>query len=555
MTSPSTSMTEVERASELDRAGLPVATASVPLYNAGTLGKVRQVVGVAILCMAMLLTQSTLGQSVVPLPYIARTFNVEQSEAQQSWFAASFSLTVGTFVLPAGRIGDIAGHKLIVILGYVILCIFSLLAGLTHYTGSYVFFDVCRAMQGVGCAILLPNSLAILGRIFAPGTYAKHLSFSFFAATAPNGFLVGGLFTTLFGMNRELGWWWGFYIMAITAALLAVVSGWVLPSEEEMRAVSASWKLDSQGSGSDTPSQRQQHKAGIEPETALIQSQAPLWKRLDLFGTITGVVGLVLFNFAFNQALVVGWQTVYVYVLLIVGVLFIGLFIYGEGKALYPLLPTSVFHLSSTLILASLALGWASFGIWVFYLNLIQQTIRNYAPIFTILTYVPAGFFGVVAAFSSAQILGRTSPPFVMLLSLLAFCTGNCIAGNEPVSATALPYISSGIMPFGMDMSFPASSIILSDFLPTHQQGAASSIVNTVVNYSIALGLGFAGIVETHVNDGGRDALKGYRGAFYLGMGFAGAGVVLASTNWALRLHSDREANKAEQREEQVEKA
>lgn len=499
----------------------------LPLYNAGRLGKARQLLGVAILCLSMLLTQSALGQTVLPIRSIARTFGVESSDAQQSWFAASFSLTVGTFVLPAGRIGDLAGHKTIVIVGYAILSLWSLLAGLSHYTGSYIFFDVCRAMQGLGCAVLLPNSLAILGRVFAPGTYAKHLSFSFFAATAPNGFLVGALFTTLMDMNARLGWHWGFYIMAITTAVLAGLCVWVLPSEDEMRAVSASWELDFKVEPS-------------EPSTPIEQTTAPLWQRLDLLGTLTGVIGLVLFNFAFNQALVVGWQTPYIYALLIVGVLFIGVFIYGESKALFPLLPTSVFHLSGTFILLSLACGWASFGIWLFYVNLMQQTVRNYTPIFTLLTFVPAGVAGIVAAFSSAHILGRTSPPFVMLLSLIAFCVGSCIAGNAPVRVESLPYIASGIMPFGMDMSFPAASIILSDFLPAHQQGTASSIVNTVVNYSIALGLGFAGVVETHVNDGGTNVLRGYRGAFYMGMGFAGAGVALALVNWGMHLRNGR---------------
>ncbi|KAJ1028391.1 hypothetical protein NDA16_001558 [Ustilago loliicola] len=425
MSSSSTSITEVDPSTP--RHPHP------PLYNASTLGKVRQLTGVAALCCAMLLTQSALGQTVVPIRDIARTFDVLSSDAQQSWFAASFSLTVGTFVLPAGRVGDIVGHKSIVVLGYLILSIFSLLAGLSHYTGSYIFFDVCRAMQGIGCAVLLPNSLAILGRVFAPGTYAKHLSFSFFAATAPNGFLVGALFTTLMSMNRRMGWWWGFYVMAITAALLAGLCFWVLPSEEEMKAVSASWNLESK---------EQQDQVAAASEAASVGGKKDaLWKRLDLFGTITGVVGLILFNFSFNQALVVGWETVYVYVLLIVGVIFIAIFIYGEGKALYPLLPTSVFHLSGTLILLSLAFGWASFGIWVFYLNLFNQNIRQFTPIFNLLTFVPAGVAGIVAAFSSAQILGRTSPPFVMLLSLLAFCIGICIAGNAPVRTEALPYI------------------------------------------------------------------------------------------------------------------
>ncbi len=143
-------------------------------------------------------------------------------------------------------------------------------------------------------------------------------------------------------------------------------------------------------------------------------------------------------QFAFNQALVVGWQTVYVYVLLIIGVLFIVIFIYGEGKALYPLLPTSVFHLSGTFILISLACGWASFGIWLFYVNLMQQTHPQLHTHFHPAHFVPAGVAGIIAAFSSAHILGRTSPPFVMLLSLLAFCIGSCIAGNAPVRVESL---------------------------------------------------------------------------------------------------------------------
>lgn len=508
-----------------------------PLYNAGRLGKIRQFGGVVTLCLAMLLTQAALGQSVLTIRSIARTFDVEHSDGQQSWFAAAFSLTVGTFVLPAGRIGDIVGHKPNVILGYAILSLWSLLAGLSHYTKSYVFFDICRAMQGLGCAVLLPNSLAIMGRIFAPGTYAKYLSFSFFAATAPNGFLISAVFTTLMDMNDSMGWWWGFYVMTITAALLAVVCAFVLPNEDEMRAVSASWKLNSKGEGSGPGSS--------EPSASLedaAHAKAPLWQRLDLFGTVTGVVGLILFNFAFNQALVAGWSAVYVYVLLIVGVIFIAVFIYGESKALYPLLPTKVFNLSGSFILVSLAFGWASFGIWIFYLNLMQQIIRGYSPLFTLLTMVPAGVAGVIAAFSSAQILGRTSPAFLMLLSLLAFCLGSCLAGTAPVDVEVLPYISSCIMPFGMDMSFPAASIILSDLLPPHQQGTASSIVNTVVNYSIALGLGFAGVVETHVNDGGTNLLKGYRGAYYMGIGFAGGGVVLALVNWLLHLRASKQS-------------
>jgi hypothetical protein len=58
-----------------------------------------------------------------------------------------------------------------------------------------------------------------------------------------------------------------------------------------------------------------------------------------------------------------------------------------------------------------------------------------------------------------------------------------------------------------------------------HHQGLAASLVATTVNYSIALGLGFAGTVESHVNDAGRNVLRGYRGALYMGIGLAGLGL------------------------------
>ena len=81
-------------------------------------------------------------------------------------------------------------------------------------------------------------------------------------------------------------------------------------------------------------------------------------------------------------------------------------------------------------------------------------------------------------------------------------------------------------------MSFPSATVILSNSVSRSQQGIGASLVNTVVNYSISLGLGFAATVEVHVNNGGEtlhDTLHGYRGALYMGIGLAGLGVLISS--------------------------
>jgi hypothetical protein len=59
-------------------------------------------------------------------------------------------------------------------------------------------------------------------------------------------------------------------------------------------------------------------------------------------------------------------------------------------------------------------------------------------------------------------------------------------------------------------------------------QGIAASLVTTAVNYSISIGLGMAGTVEKHVNNGGLDVLNGYRGAWYLGIGLGALGIAVS---------------------------
>ena len=73
-----------------------------------------------------------------------------------------------------------------------------------------------------------------------------------------------------------------------------------------------------------------------------------------------------------------------------------------------------------------------------------------------------------------------------------------------------------------MDISFPASTMILSDMVSAKRQGAAASLVNTVVNYSVSIGLGIAGTVETCADKDGLHALQGYRAALWTSVALSG---------------------------------
>jgi len=117
--------------------------------------------------MGQFMTQVGLCMSIAPVYRIAHSFNT-LNLGELSWFVAAYSLTVGSFILVAGQFGDVYGHKLMFIIGFVWFRLWSLLAGFSVWSGQ-VFFDCCRAFQGIGPAMLLPNALAILGRTYPPG--------------------------------------------------------------------------------------------------------------------------------------------------------------------------------------------------------------------------------------------------------------------------------------------------------------------------------------------------------------------------------------------------
>lgn len=121
----------------------------------------REIAFVSIICTAQLMTQAGLGMSIAPLHIIGDTFGTTGG-GKLSWYAAAYSLTVGTFILIAGRLGDIYGHKKFFVLGFIWFGLWSLLAGFGVYT-TQVYFDCSRAIQGIGPAFLLPNAIAILG--------------------------------------------------------------------------------------------------------------------------------------------------------------------------------------------------------------------------------------------------------------------------------------------------------------------------------------------------------------------------------------------------------
>jgi len=522
MTTPSTDRSGLQSPEENDMESTnlekPRSTSLYPVQSRieGPQSLPREIAFVGVLCMAQLMTQAALGQAIAPLHIIGDSFNIT-SPGQLSWIPAAYSLTVGTFILIAGRLGDLYGHKRFFIAGFLWFGFWSLMAGFSVYVQrgggkGAIFFDVCRAMQGIGPAFLLPNAIAILGRTYPPGR-RQEMVFSLFGATAPSGFNLGAVFSSLFA---QTAWWpWAFWVMGVICFLLAIAGYFAIPH---------------------TP-----------PPYLEEDSSITAWARVDGWGSVTGIVALVLINFAWNQGPVVGWTTPYTYIILIIGFLFLSLFGLIETRATFPLIPRDALSTDTAFVLGCVAAGWSSFGIWVYYLWQFCEELRHNSPLLTSAYFVPTTISGFIAALTTGMILHRVPASFVMLLAMLAFMTGTILVATAPISRIywAQIFVAVVVTPWGMDMSFPAATILLSNRMRKEEQGVAASLVNTVINYSISIGLGMAGTIEGRVGGSGvQGLLRGYRAALYFGIGLGGLGVLIAlafGTNHFLRARREKE--------------
>ncbi|CAM1503684.1 Fc.00g012750.m01.CDS01 [Cosmosporella sp. VM-42] len=457
-----------------------------------------EILFVAVICLAQTLSMAGLAQGLVPARAIGEAFP-ERTPGHLAWYSAAYTLTAGAFVLPGTRLGSIFGHKRIFVVGYLWFALWSLLAGLSVYVQNHVgqgtaYFCFCRSMQGIGPALLLPNGQAMLRRAYPPGQ-RKTLAISLFDATAPVGFVLGAVMASLFAGFAD--WPWAFYSLATVCVALAALSTLIIPGQNVMMH-----NLD-----------------------------GSLWGRLDVPALLFGLTGLVLFSVGWNQAPVVSFNTVYTYILIILGALLIIPFVYLETKARHPLVPFRRMQASAGIVLGCTTVGWAAFGVWLWYLVQFLEALRGWTALLLSAGFIPLLISGVISGFLSSHLL--TEKPrahWTILISTLAVLVGSILMATAPEKQSYWfnAFFSILVIPLGMVLSTPAAIPLLADSLPEGHQGLAPGLTATVMGYGISIGLGMAGAVEAHVRDSGGSALEGYRAAQYFGVGLSGLSVLLA---------------------------
>lgn len=447
----------------------------------------HEILVIFVICMGQVLNQAGTTQTLPMMNILGDHFD-NVTATDKVWFMAAFPLTSGAFILISGKLGDLFGLKRMLMFGFIWSMVWSLITGLTNYSSSVIFFCFCRAMHGIGVAFILPNAIGVAGTQYPNGP-RKSAVFCLVGAMAPLGATVGCVFGAL---TAQMGHWpWAFYANAICFALVCSLAWFVVPD---------------------------------------VERHAPPEATFDWLGAVTGVVGLVLFNFSWNQAPAVGWSNPYIIVLLVVGFLFILAFFQVEKRVEFPLIPREIMNVHILLILLVVAFGWSSFSIYTFYFWSFLMNVNHWTPLASSATYGTFAIFGVIATFTVNLFIRRVRPSYLLFAATSGFLIGVTMLSQTPPGQRyfSMLFAQMIILSFGMDLSFPAASLVLSDNLPKKHQGMASSLVSTMINYSMSVSLGMAGTAEIKIFEHTNDLWKSYQAALYVGVGLATLGCILA---------------------------
>jgi len=158
----------------------------------------------------------------IALPTIGREFAMDA--VLLGWVATAYLLSAAMLLVPFGRIADIHGRKRIFLYGVFTFAVLSLLSAIAP---SAVFLVSCRALQGIGSAMIFGTGVAILTSVFPVGERGKVLGINVAAVYSglSLGPFLGGFLT------QQLGWRSIFFLNVPLSLIIIAVTIWKLKGE------------------------------------------------------------------------------------------------------------------------------------------------------------------------------------------------------------------------------------------------------------------------------------------------------------------------------------
>lgn len=411
----------------------------------------RLVLAIAVLATVVAFLDSTVVN--VALPAIERELG--GGLAAQQWIVDAYLLTLGSLILVAGAVSDVYGRVRVLRVGIVLFGVASLAIALAP---DPLVLILARGVQGVGGALLVPSSLALITSTMSGALQAKAIGIwtALTSAALLAGPLVGGIFVDL------LSWRWAFVINVVPIALVL----WLLAllGQRDVRRPDAT---------------------------------------IDLPGALLCAAGLGGIVFALIEQPRLGWH-VGVVVAAVGGVLAFAGFLVRQRLAAQPMMPLGLFRVRNfgwgnlATFFVYGALGLNSFVIGVY----LQQGAGLPATLAG-LASLPISILMTIGSSWAGSLAGRIGPRVPMTVGPLLMAGASLLMLSVSDPFDYWTQLLPGILLFGVGLTVtvsPLTAAILGAIEPA-RSGIASAVNNAVARIAGLLAVAMLGQITGGVLD------------------------------------------------------
>jgi MFS transporter, DHA2 family, methylenomycin A resistance protein len=382
----------------------------------------------------------------VALATIGKDLRTGFSDLQ--WIVDAYTIAFASFLLSAGALADRIGARRTFVIGFILFVCSSIGCA---FASSATILIASRAVQGIGAALLVPCSLALLNHATADDSSARARAIGLWTAAGSvalaAGPIVGGVLVS------SLGWRSIFFVNVPLGAL------------------------------------------GIWLAFRSLQETPQSDGAFDLLGQLSAVGALGTLTAAVITAGTLGWSAPLVLMLFALAIICGAVFLAVESHQAHPMLPLDLFRRKpfTAASLIGLILNFTLYGA-IFVLALYMQRLHGYSPLLTGFALLP-----FCVALGTANVLARRlttlrGPRIPMVVSLAIGALGYLALALLGVH-TPYPVMLIGllILPLGVGLAVPLMTTALLADIEKERSGIGSGVLNTVRQAGGALGVALLG--------------------------------------------------------------